>query len=830
MIALLATVTILSFSYFRMELESETYARDKEAARRAARSGLRQATAALRAYASDRAVFAPDWWPAGGASYPSGSTYEGGTDACVLQAVDAASRVYANGVRTASGRRLVANLAEIVSLDAAKGDAAATALVSGPAAKAFYATEDELRTALKAADASVVLADDQIDSFIANASLVAWHDPNALPFADEAAYKDLATTLDPSLTPLFPGLSTFPTIAALRAGILPGRAAPADWRGTPREARAPVNVNLASKEVLQALLMGLSACVFHRGVGNAATGPAQATFDDLPEVTAPIPRDLAGRIANEIISRRASSPFRDFADFESFLGGLVGNPSVGLSAIGAETIAAALDPSPIPDKWNPDADVARVVDKSDVISGTTDSCFGPPGVFRIESRGTILDASAGLHASAALVAYVRAFETYHLSTQRDLKAGATFAKTASFPEAGFETDASLGSTVAGGVGLAAREVAGASRLATHADDATAGGTAPSGTPADALSIPARIGTDAWFGEPKKLTYAVGGGSQTILQGRTAGAGTDSLRDGLFLNDAIAGNGASGPHLGTFAAWPALPDSGTLEFWWKPAWPNPPTRDRVILESRFCRIRTTAAGAWEIDTSWEEDAATPPPKPQGDSTAAIPALSGAAGEWQHAAIAWESGAPSRKLMLYANGGLVGTFPPEANRYLIALRTAGTGITVFGGRQNAGGAVGRAREENIGATVDRVRLTPGLLSFGAAPERYEASGTWTRACAEAKAGVRVGTVHADVRGAGGTVLVEASPDGTAWTVVRPADGSDPPAPQDFAPAAADGAFRVRATLAAPAGAIRTPFLRAVRLTVLSPAETILCWEAP
>lgn len=821
-LAVLAAVAVTALAFLRQEVSAGTFARDRDAAVRAARAGIRHAVAAARVYAADRAVSDPadPIWAAGVAG-SLGATYDGGADSYAARIFDAASRVYINGGATAEGHRLLANLAEIASGgDPAKGTQAADAL----AGKAWR-TEDEVKAALAG-----ILDGDPAANFLSWVSFAAWEDPKALKFADEAAYRDLATTIvDPAARPLHPLPTDFSSVADLRAGILPGRAAPADLRGdSPYAPRAPVNVNLAPREVLQALLMNLRACVFYRGIGDASTASLQAGFDDFPEVTTPVSRDLAKGIADEIVFQRAAAPFRDFPDFETFLAGLVAKPGLGLSAIDAEVILAALDPEPYLAKWNPDAPLARAVDKSDVISGTTEICFGPPGVFGIEAAGTVRSASGEALAAAALREYVRAHETLRLSAQRDLKTGASFDKTASFPEAGAESDPSKGSVVSGAVGLAAQEVAGATRYATNADDVAAGGASPSGASADGNSVPAGAGPGASLGEPKKLPHTAGGGPQTILEGRGPSEGTDGLRDGLLLVDAVLGNGASGPHLGTFASYPDLPATATFQFWVKPTWPSPPARDRAIVETKYYRLRAKATGSFELDYSWKKDG---PPPTEGDETTAVGLLSGAAPAWSHVALVHESGSPGAKLTVYGDGTPLGVFPPEADRYLIALRSPPGTATVFGGVQAGAGTVGQARDENLGATIDRVRLTPSVVSFGAAPARFEAVGTWTRTCNEVAAGERVGTVHADVRGAGGSLKVEASADGGAtWAVVRPEDGSDPPAPQDFPATTAAGAFRVRATLSAPPDGRATPFLRAVRLTILREPETILSYEVP
>ncbi len=245
-------------------------------------------------------------------------------------------------------------------------------------------------------------------------------------------------------------------------------------------ARAPVNVNAAPKEVLVALLDGLEGVFLverRRGLpSSGAPSPcgspgaaygwtslrysydAQGNEGDeagLLYRTAPIP---AEKVADEILARRErrpspqmkgvdykdAGPFRNWSEFHRFCDGLVeggllrdprveqywdwdaagrrvpGSPAqlrVAAQAM-ADVLKANFDPNLHLNEINPDRALFTHVDKTDLLVNSTEFCFGPMGVFEIESTGRHQGAIAGVEAVVKVFDALRQTHQKHFSTGR----------------------------------------------------------------------------------------------------------------------------------------------------------------------------------------------------------------------------------------------------------------------------------------------------------------------------------------------------------------------------------------------------------------------------
>jgi hypothetical protein len=215
--------------------------------------------------------------------------------------------------------------------------------------------------------------------------------------------------------------------------------------------RAPVNINTAPREILASLLTGLQGffvigqqragyeCLFEfqvSGIKHIFSYPVYSTPGGLGQKdvvgdigvvfrTKPITLRLAQDLAGLIIQQRQKRPFATWGQFERFIDGLVHHPpeTPGLfldergprqlnivdslilyrrlfwshytyfaSQAIADTIKANFNPNLHLNELNPDADLWGWVDKTDLITNSTEFCFLPTGYFEIESVGQILRA------------------------------------------------------------------------------------------------------------------------------------------------------------------------------------------------------------------------------------------------------------------------------------------------------------------------------------------------------------------------------------------------------------------------------------------------------
>lgn len=183
--------------------------------------------------------------------------------------------------------------------------------------------------------------------------------------------------------------------------------------------RPPVNLNAASGAVLRALLSGLSGRSWHHPLY-----PQTYTLDAA----------VADGIAQAMLQSR---PFRSRGHFGAFVDGLI--PSVingyhmapavptvegddlvfcgGGNLAAADLVKANFDPNSMLNKHLPDQLMWRWVDKSDLVTWSTEGSLGSTGAFRVFCVGRV----AG--AESVVEAMVEAFTVLSQSTQQDFLGG-----------------------------------------------------------------------------------------------------------------------------------------------------------------------------------------------------------------------------------------------------------------------------------------------------------------------------------------------------------------------------------------------------------------------
>lgn len=221
--------------------------------------------------------------------------------------------------------------------------------------------------------------------------------------------------------------------------------------GVTFEWRAPVNINIASKEVLEAILSNISALYFKEELRSEQlsfeakdipkywslsvlfyTPDLMKKLFELKRVSNPpilgtiekvtITPELAQKVAVEIMKRRKEKAFSSWIDFNNFMDGLVKKGV--LTQVEADLIKANSNPNTDLNKLNPNSIIYKLVDKTDIIANTTEFTFYPSGTFKIEALGYVLNPKTnGILAETKLAAEVVLYNTINLSTQRDFFEG-----------------------------------------------------------------------------------------------------------------------------------------------------------------------------------------------------------------------------------------------------------------------------------------------------------------------------------------------------------------------------------------------------------------------
>ncbi|MBI5369237.1 MAG: hypothetical protein HZA54_19530, partial [Planctomycetes bacterium] len=191
-----------------------------------------------------------------------------------------------------------------------------------------------------------------------------------------------------------------------------------------REPRAPIDVNLAPKEVLVAVLWGLAAQVNTLDAAGRATRLA----------VGPIARARAEAIADQIIANRPSGRTgRPWSEWTTFSREVISRLR-GLTRAEKDLLRANFDPNSNLRKLNPDRLLAEpdpdgtgtagcaptLIDKSDLTASSTEFCFSSMGWYEIESLGRVAVGGRAV-AGATLRATVKLFDVWRATSQRDFE-------------------------------------------------------------------------------------------------------------------------------------------------------------------------------------------------------------------------------------------------------------------------------------------------------------------------------------------------------------------------------------------------------------------------
>ncbi|KAF0240655.1 MAG: hypothetical protein FD180_4827 [Planctomycetota bacterium] len=205
--------------------------------------------------------------------------------------------------------------------------------------------------------------------------------------------------------------------------------------------RAPINLNTAPAFVLAAVFEGVQGVWVEeasrplgssgwgagyewmdRPLSSADAGSAVGTLRETTRVTA----NQADRLAGKVLAARARAPFRTWDGFYRFLQRQVRDGVI--DAMQAEAIRANADPNSLLNDFNPDRNAWVPIDKTDLLSATTEFCFSSMGVFVVESLGRVLDKTGQVLARHVVKAHVKAYEVWRETTESQflaaLRAGA----------------------------------------------------------------------------------------------------------------------------------------------------------------------------------------------------------------------------------------------------------------------------------------------------------------------------------------------------------------------------------------------------------------------
>jgi len=272
--------------------------------------------------------------------------------------------------------------------------------------------------------------------------------------------------------------------------------------------RAPLNVNLAPKEILTSVIAGLQGVFLverrksNPHPWNVYSFMVHPTYDNSPGgirgdefgylySTIPFAKPRAtvsggveaAKIADEIIACRTKAkspscgidyatiwyggPFRSWRQFNAFCDGLAtggllkddrpiyfdfqpsskgggsmtGSDSLVPSQIQpkfaaqamADVLKANFNPNLTLNKINPDANLYTIVDKTDLITCSTEFCFTPMGIFEIESDGMVVSTNqnydllsvrqGSMVAHKKIVSIVKVYDIYRETSQADFYEG-----------------------------------------------------------------------------------------------------------------------------------------------------------------------------------------------------------------------------------------------------------------------------------------------------------------------------------------------------------------------------------------------------------------------
>ncbi|BBM88063.1 hypothetical protein [Candidatus Uabimicrobium amorphum] len=253
------------------------------------------------------------------------------------------------------------------------------------------------------------------------------------------------------------------------------------------EARSPININLASREVLSSVLQGLQAApviidnsAIVRQSSNEGSVSSGDIFDETNIESLPVRITLnlipdkaaADAIADQIISFRALRPFKNWNGLYKFIDGqlTVGvelpldadiierlhpnptSPEITDQNLGTtiweqicrDALKANFNPNNVDNRFNPNNNAFLRVTKGDLFSNTTlqgshttEFSFSSMGVYEITSLGQMAHANLGIVAQTIIESNVSIMEILQHTTQRDFEdttlVSPSFSNTTSFP-------------------------------------------------------------------------------------------------------------------------------------------------------------------------------------------------------------------------------------------------------------------------------------------------------------------------------------------------------------------------------------------------------------
>ncbi len=220
--------------------------------------------------------------------------------------------------------------------------------------------------------------------------------------------------------------------------------------GAVRQPRAPVNVNTAAVETLEAVLTDLRGQYLNRLVSGSEPrtymGDGFVSGSGEVIVTQPIALAVARALVtrrNELIMARGYA-FATWYDFHAFIDAIDSaaalaalSPNSGATPVNLgggvvaqaikDTIKANANPNSRINKFNPDRALAcrfGDTDKADLSRWTTEFSFNSSGYFRIESLGRVCAEPLGngampVVAEKRIVTAVKVYEVYRASTQKE---------------------------------------------------------------------------------------------------------------------------------------------------------------------------------------------------------------------------------------------------------------------------------------------------------------------------------------------------------------------------------------------------------------------------
>lgn len=216
------------------------------------------------------------------------------------------------------------------------------------------------------------------------------------------------------------------------------------------EGRAPININTAPEEIVLALLMNLEGTYIDEAfIVNSLSNMTEQSFKtqflqpileckkgqtknkntDYPLGILrkiKITEEKARQITDLILKRRsvnASSnrpAFLSQNDLHLFFTDLVEKKII--TRIESDLLEANLNPNTDLNKFNPNGNLFKYVDKTDLLSYTTEVTFGPTGYFEIESLGLVIENGQTV-ASKKVSAIVKIFDIIRDTTQEDFMKG-----------------------------------------------------------------------------------------------------------------------------------------------------------------------------------------------------------------------------------------------------------------------------------------------------------------------------------------------------------------------------------------------------------------------